>query len=100
MNETSTKHCAYPRTFPSLAGNQCQRHSAVDSGVVANRIPHVLVVHLYQDVRYQDCRPGDRHLERDFWGGTDLNAMYNKVSSGHGSAGAMEKIFEPASRNF
>ena len=39
-------------------------------------------------------------FERDFWGGTDLNAMYNKVSSGHGNAGAMEKIFESGFKEF
>jgi biopolymer transport protein TolQ len=39
-------------------------------------------------------------FERDFWGGTDLNAMYNRVSSGHGNSGALEKIFEAGFKEF
>ena len=39
-------------------------------------------------------------FERDFWSGTDLTAMYNKVAAGHGSSGAMEKIFEAGFREF
>ena len=39
-------------------------------------------------------------FERDFWSGTDLTAMYNRVSSGHGSHGAMEKVFEAGFKEF
>lgn len=39
-------------------------------------------------------------FERDFWSGADLTAMYNKVSSGHGSNGAMEKVFEAGFKEF
>jgi biopolymer transport protein TolQ len=39
-------------------------------------------------------------FERDFWSGSDLNAMYNKASSGHGTNGAMEKVFEAGFKEF
>ena len=39
-------------------------------------------------------------FERDFWSGTDLTALYNKVSAGHGTSGAMEKIFESGFKEF
>ncbi len=47
----------------------------------------------------QAARQSDA-FERDFWGGTDLNAVYHKVSSGHGSRGAMEKVFEAGFKEF
>ena len=40
------------------------------------------------------------YFEHDFWSGTDLTAMYNKVSAGQGNRGAMEKIFEAGFREF
>src|SRR5438093_26022 len=40
------------------------------------------------------------NFERDFWGGSDLTAMYNKAASGHGTHGAMEKVFEAGFKEF
>jgi len=39
-------------------------------------------------------------FERDFWSGKDLNAIYNKATSGHGNEGAMEKVFEAGFKEF
>jgi biopolymer transport protein TolQ len=39
-------------------------------------------------------------FEREFWGGGDLNAMYQRVASEHDSAGEMERIFEAGFREF
>jgi biopolymer transport protein TolQ len=39
-------------------------------------------------------------FEREFWGGGDLNAMYQRVTSEHDSAGEMERIFEAGFREF
>lgn len=40
------------------------------------------------------------NFERDFWSGSDLNAIYNKVTGGHGNNGAMEKVFEAGFKEF
>jgi len=39
-------------------------------------------------------------FEREFWGGGDINAMYQRVSAERGSAGEMERIFEAGFREF
>ncbi|MDO9219726.1 MAG: protein TolQ [Thiobacillus sp.] len=39
-------------------------------------------------------------FEREFWGGGDLNAMYQRVSAEHDSAGEMERIFEAGFREY
>jgi len=40
------------------------------------------------------------NFERDFWSGSDLNAIYNKVAGGHGNNGALEKVFEAGFKEF
>ena len=39
-------------------------------------------------------------FEREFWGGSDLNAMYQRVAAEHDSTGEMERIFEAGFREF
>ncbi len=39
-------------------------------------------------------------FERDFWGGADLNTLYQRASSGRHSTGGMERIFEAGFREF
>ena len=39
-------------------------------------------------------------FEREFWGGGDINAMYQRISAERGSAGEMERIFEAGFREF
>jgi len=39
-------------------------------------------------------------FEREFWGGGDINAMYQRVSAEHDTAGEMERIFEAGFREF
>ena len=39
-------------------------------------------------------------FEREFWSGTDLNTLYQRASSGRGSVGSMERIFEAGFREF
>ncbi len=39
-------------------------------------------------------------FEREFWGGGDINAMYQRISSERDSAGEMERIFEAGFREF
>ncbi|MFN3716588.1 MAG: protein TolQ [Thiobacillus sp.] len=44
-------------------------------------------------------RVADR-FEREFWGGGDINAMYQRVSAERDSAGELERIFEAGFREF
>jgi biopolymer transport protein TolQ len=39
-------------------------------------------------------------FEREFWGGGDINAMYQRVSNERDTAGEMERIFEAGFREF
>ena len=39
-------------------------------------------------------------FEREFWGGGDINAMYQRVAAERESAGEMERIFEAGFREF
>ncbi len=39
-------------------------------------------------------------FEREFWGGGDINAMYQRVSAEREEAGEMERIFEAGFREF
>ena len=39
-------------------------------------------------------------FEKEFWGGGDLNAMYQRVSAERDEAGEMERIFEAGFREF
>ena len=39
-------------------------------------------------------------FEREFWGGGDINAMYQRVSAEREEAGEMERIFESGFREF
>jgi biopolymer transport protein TolQ len=39
-------------------------------------------------------------FEREFWGGGDINAMYQRVAAERGDAGEMERIFEAGFREF
>lgn len=39
-------------------------------------------------------------FEREFWGGGDINAMYQRVSAERDAAGEMERIFEAGFREF
>ncbi|MEQ1663381.1 MAG: protein TolQ [Thiobacillus sp.] len=39
-------------------------------------------------------------FEREFWGGGDINAMYQRVAGERDSAGEMERIFEAGFREF
>ena len=39
-------------------------------------------------------------FEREFWGGGDINAMYQRISSERDRAGEMERIFESGFREF
>ncbi len=39
-------------------------------------------------------------FEREFWGGGDINAMYQRVAAERDSAGEMERIFEAGFREF
>jgi biopolymer transport protein TolQ len=39
-------------------------------------------------------------FEREFWGGGDINAMYQRVAAEHDTAGEMERIFEAGFREF
>jgi len=39
-------------------------------------------------------------FERDFWSGNDLNGIYNRVATGHGADGAMERIFGAGFKEF
>ena len=39
-------------------------------------------------------------FEKEFWGGGDINAMYQRVSAERESAGEMERIFEAGFREF
>ena len=39
-------------------------------------------------------------FEREFWGGGDINAMYQRAASEHDTTGEMERIFEAGFREF
>jgi len=39
-------------------------------------------------------------FEQEFWGGSDLNALYQRISSGHESVCEMARIFEAGFREF
>ncbi|MCA1977723.1 MAG: protein TolQ [Thiobacillus sp.] len=39
-------------------------------------------------------------FEREFWGGGDINAMYQRISAERDAAGEMERIFEAGFREF
>ncbi|MEW6120162.1 MAG: protein TolQ [Pseudomonadota bacterium] len=39
-------------------------------------------------------------FEREFWGGGDINAMYQRISAERDTAGEMERIFEAGFREF
>lgn len=39
-------------------------------------------------------------FEREFWGGGDINAMYQRVAAERESAGEMERVFEAGFREF
>ncbi len=40
------------------------------------------------------------HFERDFWGGSDLNSLFQAATSGRRETGALERIFEAGFREF
>ncbi|HET6757602.1 MAG TPA: protein TolQ [Burkholderiales bacterium] len=40
------------------------------------------------------------HFERDFWGGTDLNVLYQNAANTRHSSGSLERIFEAGFREF
>lgn len=39
-------------------------------------------------------------FEQEFWNGSDLNLLYQRINSNHDSAGALEKIFESGFREY
>ncbi|MEW5968118.1 MAG: protein TolQ [Pseudomonadota bacterium] len=39
-------------------------------------------------------------FEREFWGGSDLNSLYQRVAAARNEAGEMERIFEAGFREF
>jgi biopolymer transport protein TolQ len=39
-------------------------------------------------------------FERDFWGGADLNALYQSAAAGRSRAGSLERIFEAGFREY
>ena len=39
-------------------------------------------------------------FEREFWGGSDLNSLYQRISAARNEAGEMERIFEAGFREF